>query len=164
MPRASLNAPEDLLKKSRRQLLKALHGRSACRGDALTLRSAGGLTHFDRGAARMTAHRYSALLSCSVGRRAYVTVTVVILVLFATPIFAATTVAVGSDPTKVVIKGILLVTANQVVDGEPVFEGDMITCVAVMGVAPAGATRMTVTDAFIFPGSSARIITSPTTS
>ena len=28
----------------------------------------------------------------------------------------------------------------------------MITCVAVMGVAPAGATRMTVTDAFIFPG------------
>jgi len=30
-------------------LLKALHGRSACRGDALTLRSAGGLTHFDRG-------------------------------------------------------------------------------------------------------------------
>jgi len=112
----------------------------------------------------MTAHRYSALLSCSVGRRAYVTVTVVILVLFATPIFAATTVVVGSDPTKVVIKGILLVTANQVVDGEPVFEGDMITCVAVMGVAPAGATRMTVTDAFIFPGSSARIITSPTTS
>ena len=111
----------------------------------------------------MTAHRYCALLSCSVGRRAYVTVTVVILVLFATPIFAATTVVVGSDPTKVVIKGIL-VTANQVIDGEPVFEGDMITCVAVMGVAPAGATRMTVTDAFIFPGSSARIITSPTTS
>jgi len=99
----------------------------------------------------MTAHRYSALLSCSVGRRAYVTVTVVILVLFATPIFAATTVVVGSDPTKVVIKGIL-VTANQVIDGEPVSEGDMITCVAVMGVAPAGATRMTVTDAFIFPG------------
>ena len=89
----------------------------------------------------MTAHRYSALLSCSVGRRAYVTVTVVILVLFATPIFAATTVVVGSDPTKVVIKGIL-VTANQVIDGEPVFEGDMITCVAVMGVAPAGATRV----------------------
>ena len=28
----------------------------------------------------------------------------------------------------------------------------MITCVAVMGVAPAGATRMIVTDAFIFPG------------
>ena len=58
---------------------------------------------------------------------------------------------VGSDPTKVVIKGIL-VTANQVIDSEPVFEGDMITCVAVMGVAPAGATRMIVTDAFIFPG------------
>ncbi len=58
---------------------------------------------------------------------------------------------VGSDHTKVVIKGIL-VTANQVIDGEPVFEGDMITCVAVMGVAPAGATRMIVTDAFIFPG------------
>ena len=38
----------------------------------------------------MTAHRYCALLSCSVGRRAYVTVTVVILVLFATLIFAAT--------------------------------------------------------------------------
>jgi len=46
-------------------------------------------------------------------------------------------VVVGSDHTKVVIKGIL-VTANQVIDGEPVFEGDMITCVAVMGVAPAG--------------------------
>ena len=71
----------------------------------------------------MKAHRYSALLSCSVGGRAYVTVTVVILVLFATPIFAATIVVVGSDPTKVVIKGIL-VTANQVIDGEPVFEGE----------------------------------------
>src|SRR2546425_9303936 len=118
MPRASLNAPEDLLKKSRRQLLKALlskallskallkalHGRSACRGDALTLRSAAWLDPLRQGAARMTAHRYSALLSCSVGRRAYVTVTVVILVLFATPIFAATTVVVGSDPTEVVIK------------------------------------------------------------
>jgi len=68
-------------------------------GDALTLRSGGDLTHFDRGTARMTAHRYSALLSCSVGRYAYVTVTVVILVLFATPIFAATIVVVGSDPT-----------------------------------------------------------------
>src|SRR5204863_2069617 len=31
-----------------------------------------------------------------------------ILVPFATPIFAATTVVVGSDPTKVVIKGILV--------------------------------------------------------
>src|SRR5438128_2456908 len=64
---------------------------------------------------------------------------------------AATTVTVGSDPNKVIIKG-PLVTPDQVVDGELVIEGDTITCVAASCTAPAGATRITVTNAFIFPG------------
>jgi len=64
---------------------------------------------------------------------------------------AATTVTVGSDPNKVIIKG-TLVTPDQVVDGELVIEGDTITCVAASCTAPAGATRITVTNAFIFPG------------
>src|SRR5437588_5472440 len=64
---------------------------------------------------------------------------------------AATTVTVGSDPNKVIIKG-PLVTPDQVLDGELVIEGDTITCVAPSCTAPAGATRITVTNAYILPG------------
>src|SRR5437870_882808 len=64
---------------------------------------------------------------------------------------AATTVTVGSDPNQVIIKG-SLVTPDQVVDGELVIEGDTLTCLAVSCTTPAGATRITVTNAFISPG------------
>ena len=67
------------------------------------------------------------------------------------PAWAATTVTVGADPTKTLIKG-PLVTPDQVLDGELVIEGDTITCVAPSCTAPAGATRITVTNAYIFPG------------
>ena len=67
------------------------------------------------------------------------------------PAWAATTVTVGADPTKTVIKG-PLVTPDQVLDGELVIEGDTITCVAPSCTAPAGATRITVTNAYILPG------------
>ena len=79
------------------------------------------------------------------------TLTIGAVVLFVQPMFAATTVVVGSDSTKAVISGIL-VTPDQTIDGELVIEGETITCVAVTCTAPAGATRITVTNAFIFPG------------
>jgi 5-methylthioadenosine/S-adenosylhomocysteine deaminase len=65
--------------------------------------------------------------------------------------WAATTVVIGSDPSKTVIKG-TLVTPDQVLDGELVIEGDTITCAAATCTAPDGATRITVTNAYIFPG------------
>ena len=65
--------------------------------------------------------------------------------------WAATTVVVGSDPSKTVIKG-TLVTPDQVIDGELVIEGDTITCAAASCPDPPGATRITVTNAYIFPG------------
>jgi 5-methylthioadenosine/S-adenosylhomocysteine deaminase len=77
---------------------------------------------------------------------------VLLLVLFLTgPTWAATTVVVGTDPTKVILKG-TLVTPDQVIDGELVIDGDTITCVAVTCESPTGATRITVTNAYVFPG------------
>src|SRR5438132_5933302 len=64
---------------------------------------------------------------------------------------AATTVTVGSDPTKVIIKG-TLVTPDQVIDGELVIEGDTISCVATSCIDPPGATRGTATNGYILPG------------
>jgi hypothetical protein len=52
-----------------------------------------------------------------------------VLLLLAGPTWAATTVTVGTDLTKFVIKG-KIVTPEQVIDGELVIEGDQITCVA----------------------------------
>jgi cytosine/adenosine deaminase-related metal-dependent hydrolase len=50
-----------------------------------------------------------------------------------------------------VIKG-TVVTPDQVLDGEVLIEGDTITCVAASCTVPDGATRITVTNAYIFPG------------
>jgi hypothetical protein len=44
--------------------------------------------------------------------------------------WAATTVVVGADPTKIVLKGTLVIP-DQVIDGELVIDGDTITCAAV---------------------------------
>lgn len=65
--------------------------------------------------------------------------------------WAATTVVVGSDPSKTVIKGTLM-TPDQVIDGELVIEGDKITCAAATCPASDAATRISVTNAYIFPG------------
>src|SRR5438046_2913609 len=73
------------------------------------------------------------------------------VVLLSSHSWAATTVTVGTDPTKFIIKG-TIVTPEQVIDGELVIDGDTITCVATTCVAPAGATRVTLTNAYILPG------------
>jgi cytosine/adenosine deaminase-related metal-dependent hydrolase len=74
-----------------------------------------------------------------------------VVLLLTDPSWAATTVTVGTDPTKFVIKG-KLVTPDQVIDGELVIDGDQIACVAVSCPDPPGATRVTVTNAYILPG------------
>src|SRR5256885_16789814 len=76
---------------------------------------------------------------------------ILLVLVAAQPVLAATTVTVGTDPTKTVIQG-TLVTPDQVSDGDLVIEGDAITCVATSCTAPTGATRITVTNAYIFPG------------
>jgi hypothetical protein len=53
-----------------------------------------------------------------------------LVLLVATPSWAATTVTLGTDPTKFVMKG-KIVTPDEVIDGELVIEGDQITCVTV---------------------------------
>src|SRR5262249_18372537 len=64
---------------------------------------------------------------------------------------AATTVTVGTDPTKFVMMG-KIVAPDQIIDGELVIEGDTITCVAASCTDPPGATRITITNAYILPG------------
>ena len=74
-----------------------------------------------------------------------------LVLLLAIPSWAAITVAVGTDPSKQIIKG-KIVTPDQILDGEVVIDGDTITCVAVDCNDPAGATVFTITNAYIFPG------------
>jgi len=64
---------------------------------------------------------------------------------------AQTTVQVGADPAKFVLKG-TLVDAGQVLNGQLVIEGDTITCAAATCAVPSGATEIVVTNAYIFPG------------
>src|SRR5437773_3513453 len=73
------------------------------------------------------------------------------VLLLAIPSWAAMTVAVGTDPSKQILKG-KIVTPDQILDGEVVIEGETITCVAVDCDDPAGATVFTITNAYIFPG------------
>ena len=73
------------------------------------------------------------------------------VLLLAIPSWAAITVAVGTDPSKQILKG-KIVTPDQILDGEVVIEGETITCVAVDCDDPAGATIFTITNAYIFPG------------
>jgi 5-methylthioadenosine/S-adenosylhomocysteine deaminase len=46
----------------------------------------------------------------------------------------------------------MLITANGIIDGKLVVEGDTITCAAADCPEPAGASQYQVTDAFLFPG------------
>jgi 5-methylthioadenosine/S-adenosylhomocysteine deaminase len=64
--------------------------------------------------------------------------------------WSATTIERGSQPT-VLFRG-TLVTPEGIVEGEMVIDGDAITCVAVSCSQPQGATILTITHAFIFPG------------
>jgi 5-methylthioadenosine/S-adenosylhomocysteine deaminase len=66
-------------------------------------------------------------------------------------VLAATTVTVGSDPSKSVLQG-RLVTPDAIIDGELVIDGETITCVAVDCPDPPGATRFVISDAYIVPG------------
>jgi hypothetical protein len=60
-------------------------------------------------------------------------------------------IQVGADPAKFVLRG-TIVNPDQVLKGEVVIDGDTITCVAADCTDPAGATQITVTNAYIFPG------------
>lgn len=73
------------------------------------------------------------------------------MLLLIQPLYAATTVTVGADSSKHVLKG-TLVTPDEVFDGELVIEGDTITCVAVDCDDPRGATLFSITNAYILPG------------
>jgi 5-methylthioadenosine/S-adenosylhomocysteine deaminase len=64
---------------------------------------------------------------------------------------AQTTVQVGTDAAKFVLKG-TIVNADGVLNGELVIENDTITCAAATCTEPAGATLITITNAYIFPG------------
>jgi 5-methylthioadenosine/S-adenosylhomocysteine deaminase len=66
-------------------------------------------------------------------------------------VWAATTVALGTDPTKNVIRG-TLVTPDKVFDGELVIEDGTITCVATDCQEPPGASIFTVTNGYVYPG------------
>jgi len=61
------------------------------------------------------------------------------VLLLAIPSWAAITVAVGTDPSKQILK-VKIVTPEQILDGDVVIEGETITCVAVDCDDPAGAT------------------------
>ena len=84
-------------------------------------------------------------------RRAIQGVLTAAVLLWALPLAAATTVQLGTDRSKHVIRG-TLVTPTEVFIGELVIEDDMITCVAVDCAEPAGASIFTVTDGYIYPG------------
>jgi 5-methylthioadenosine/S-adenosylhomocysteine deaminase len=64
---------------------------------------------------------------------------------------AQTSVQTGTDPAKFVLKG-TIVNADGALNGEMVIDGDTIACVAATCTEPPGATVITVTSAYIFPG------------
>jgi len=73
------------------------------------------------------------------------------LCLFSTGAFAATQITLGTQPGKFVLIG-KLVTPDETIDGKLIIDGDTITCVGADCQEPAGATVITVTKAYIFPG------------
>jgi cytosine/adenosine deaminase-related metal-dependent hydrolase len=76
---------------------------------------------------------------------------VLLILITAIPAWSGTSVLLGTDPTKFVLKGKLAIP-EQVVDGKLVIEGNTITCAGSACDDPPGATVLTVTDAYIFPG------------
>jgi len=66
--------------------------------------------------------------------------------------FAATTIVKGSDATKYVLRGKIVNASGAVLDGELVIDRDTIVCVSADCPDPAGASILTITNAFIYPG------------
>ena len=64
---------------------------------------------------------------------------------------AQTSIQVGTNSTKFVLKG-AIVRPDGLLQGKAVIEGDVLTCVAVACADPPGATQITVTNSYIFPG------------
>jgi 5-methylthioadenosine/S-adenosylhomocysteine deaminase len=64
---------------------------------------------------------------------------------------AQTSIQVGTDSTKFVLKGAIL-KSDGLAQGKAVIENDVLTCVAATCADPAGATQITITNAYIFPG------------
>src|SRR6266542_919966 len=64
---------------------------------------------------------------------------------------AQTSVRLGTDATKFVLNG-TIVNADGMLKGKAVIEGDVLTCVATACADPPGATQITVTNGYIFPG------------
>ncbi|MEJ2143224.1 MAG: amidohydrolase family protein [Gammaproteobacteria bacterium] len=67
------------------------------------------------------------------------------------PAQARVTVTAGSTADTYLFKG-EIVTPSGVMNGEMVVEGDTITCVEMDCTDPEGATRITVSSAYIYPG------------
>lgn len=87
----------------------------------------------------------------SAWRRWEICIALVVIVSAGAVAHAQTTVQAGTDPTKFVMKG-AIVNADGVLNGELVIENDTITCAAATCADPPGATVITVTNAYIFPG------------
>jgi len=65
--------------------------------------------------------------------------------------WAETTIQLGTDPSITGLHGTLL-TPQEAFVGDQVMQGGTITCVAVHCETPPQATRLTVMQAYIFPG------------
>src|SRR5215472_8007755 len=93
----------------------------------------------------------------SASTKARITIRVLALALIAgsfahQPVSSAQiTIQKGTDAAKFVMKG-KIVNADGSLQGEVVFDGDTISCVAATCTEPPGATEITVANAYIFPG------------
>jgi hypothetical protein len=67
------------------------------------------------------------------------------------PAWSGTSIILGTDTTKFVVKG-KLVTPEEAVVGKIVIEGDTISCAGSGCNDPPGATILSVSDAYVFPG------------
>ena len=62
-----------------------------------------------------------------------------------------TSISLGTTPLTYVLKGDFI-TPDKELEGELVIEGDTITCIAEECDDPPGATRLSMTNAYVFPG------------
>lgn len=81
----------------------------------------------------------------------YSALTITFLLLLTFSVWSETTVTIGTDTSTYVFSG-KLVTPDKVIDGKLIIRNDTITCVGTDCVDPPGATKLSVTDSYIFPG------------
>jgi 5-methylthioadenosine/S-adenosylhomocysteine deaminase len=79
-------------------------------------------------------------------------IAIAVLVGLTRAVTAATTVQLGTDATKQVLRGTVVTTTQVFASGEVVIDRDLIVCVAADCADPPNATIYTVTDGFIYPG------------